>query len=236
MSKKVYAARLSKLCNDNIMEKIINRVEKYFQYLYIDEIQDFAGHDFNFIKSLEKCNINILYVGDYYQHSFDTSRDGNVNKNIFSSYEQYIAKLSNNILLVDDKSLIKSRRCTNTICDFIRDKIGIEIYSYENRESVIKEIKEKDKIEEIMKNDEIIKLFYRNSNKYIGHTDNWGDCKGKTYNDICVILNDKTYKLFQNNRLNELASISKNKFYVACTRTRNNLFFISEKEVGKYKK
>lgn len=235
-SKKVYAERLSKLCNDNIIEKIINRIEKYFQYLYIDEIQDFAGHDFNFIKSLEKCNINILYVGDYYQHTFDTSRDGNVNKNIFSSYERYIAKLSNNILFVDTNSLIKSRRCTENICDFIRNKIDIEIYSYENRDSIIKEIKDKNKIEEIIKNDKIIKLFYRNSDKYIGNTDNWGNCKGKTYNDVCVILNNNTYKLFQKNRLNELATISKNKFYVACTRSRNNLFFISEKEVEKYKK
>lgn len=235
-SKKVYAARLSKLCNDNIIEKVIQRIEKYFQYLYIDEIQDFAAHDFNFIRSLENCNIDILYVGDYYQHTFDTSRDGNTNKNIFNSYTQYINKLSNNILLLDEKSLIKSRRCTKTICDFIRDKIGIEIYSYEDRESVIKEVKEKDKIEEIMRNDEIVKLFYKNSSRYIGNTDNWGDCKGKTYKNVCVILNKHSYELFKEDKLNELAPISKNKFYVACTRTRNNLFFISETEIEKYKK
>lgn len=235
-SRKMYAGRLAKLCNAKIIDRIKKRIEKYFKYLFIDEIQDFAGNDFNFIRSLEECNINILYVGDFYQHTFDTSRDGNTNFNIFSNYKNYTDKLKNRILSLDNTSLIKSRRCTQTVCDFVRCKIGIEIYSYENKESIVKEIKRLEEIDEIMRDDKITKLFYNNSNKYLGNTDNWGNSKGKTYNEICVVLNQKTYKLYKENKLRELSQTTRNKLYVACTRTRGNLFFISDKLIENYKK
>lgn len=235
-NKKIYACRLAKLCNENIINKIIERIQRYFDYLFIDEIQDFAGNDFNFIKELERCNINILYVGDFNQHTFNTSTDRNTNKNIFKIYENYIKNLCNDNLIFDNKSLIKSRRCSKSVCDFVRSKLDIEIYSYSERDSEIKELGSEEEISKVFKNDNIVKLFYRNSKEYRGKTDNWGDSKGKTYNDICVVLNKKSYKLYKENKLNELVGISKNKFYVACTRTRNNLYFVEEDKIKKYKK
>ena len=234
-SKKMYAGRLAKLC-EIVIDKIIDRIEKYNQYLFIDEIQDFAGNDFNFIKKLTKCNINILYVGDFYQHTFDTSRDNNTNINLFNNYKTYVEKLCNGTLKIDNNTLIKSRRCTKNVCDFIRENLDIDIYSYDSRESEIKEITDEKEIEEMMSDNSIKKLFYRKSDKYIGNTGNWGDSKGITYKNVCVILNQTTYKLFKENKLKELATMTKNKFYVACTRTKNNLYFISEKSVNRYVK
>lgn len=233
---KMYAPRLSKLCKNSINDKVKSRIEKYFNFLFIDEIQDFAGNDFNFILELTKCNLNILYVGDFYQHTFDTSRDGNTNVNLFEDYNKYINKIKGEELQVDSTTLIKSRRCTKNVCNFVRDKLNINIYSYEQRESTVKEITDKSEIDKIMRDDKIVKLFYQNSRKFIGNTENWGNSKGKTYDNVCVILNPNSYKLFKQEQLDSMAPSTKNKFYVACTRSRNNLFFIQEKDIKQYNK
>ena len=78
-NKKMYHCRLAKLCNEVLIAQIKQRLEKYFDNIYIDEIQDFSGHDFNFLLSIIQCNCNMFLVGDFYQHTYDTSRDGNVN-------------------------------------------------------------------------------------------------------------------------------------------------------------
>ena len=58
----------------NVINSIIYRIEKYFDSLYIDEVQDFTGHDFNFIVEISKIKqLNIYYVGDFFQHTFGTS-------------------------------------------------------------------------------------------------------------------------------------------------------------------
>src|SRR5688572_19231995 len=44
----LYGNRLSKLVNDQCIEEVKQRIEKYFDYIFIDEIQDFASSDFNF--------------------------------------------------------------------------------------------------------------------------------------------------------------------------------------------
>ena len=65
---------------------------------------------------------------------------------------------------------------------------------------------------------------------------NWGDSKGlDSLGDVCVVLNKGTYKAYTQNSLKTLAPLTKNKFYVACTRTRGNLYFIEEDRIKHYK-
>ncbi len=237
-SKKMYACRLAKLCNkEKMFLKIKDRLEKYFDYIFIDEVQDFAGNDFNFISNLTNCNVNSIYVGDFYQHTFDTSRDGNTNVNLHKDFKKYIMKFkqNNKSLEIDLNSLEKSIRCKKEVCEFIRNNLNISIYPKENVNVSVKEITDIKEIEKIMQDDKIIKLFYQNSKKYKGNVENWGNSKGSTYENVCVILNKRTYKLFIQDKLNNLPMATKNKLYVACTRTKNNLFFISEDKIKEYK-
>ena len=62
------------------MAVLKRRLEKYFDEFIVDEIQDIAGRDFSFLEQLMTANISMLFVGDFYQHTYDTSRDGNANK------------------------------------------------------------------------------------------------------------------------------------------------------------
>lgn len=239
VSKKMYHNRLAKICSDYFIDDIIKRIEKYFNFIYIDEIQDFASHDFNLLLNLIKTNCNILLVGDFYQHTFDTSRDGNVNSNLYNDYDNYINKIKNSDsnIKVDTINFLKSKRCSKQVCEFITEYLKIKIESYNNHDSIIREIDDENTIEKIANNDNIVKLFYQNSKKYdMKNKDNWGNSKGNTYINTCVVLNKNSYEKYKKHKLNELPSSTKNKLYVALSRATNDVYIINEKYLDKYKK
>ena len=239
VSKKMYHNRLAKICSDYFIDDIIKRIEKYFNYIYIDEIQDFASHDFNLLLNLTKANCNILLVGDFYQHTFDTSRDGNVNSNLYNDYDNYINKIKNldSNIKVDTVNFLKSKRCSKQVCEFITEYLKIKIESYNNHDSIIREIDDENTIEKIANDDNIVKLFYQNSKKYdMKNKDNWGNSKGNTYINTCVVLNKNSYEKYKKHKLNELPSSTKNKLYVALSRATNDVYIINEKYLDKYKK
>mgnify|MGYP004527550681 CR=1 FL=1 len=233
---KMYHYRLAKICLDKLIDKIQKRIEKYFDYFYIDEIQDFSGHDFNFLIALLKCNIDILMVGDFYQHTYDTSRDGNVNINLYNDYEKYINIFKSNKIFIDTTSLVKSKRCSKTVCDFITNNLKIEIDSYKSNTTIVKELKTLDEINIIINDESVVKLFYKNHIKCnLLNTNNWGNSKGETYCDVCVVLNKTSYTSYIDNKLYELPPQTKNKLYVACSRPTRNLYFINEELLKEYK-
>lgn len=235
-SKRLYYNRVAKLLEVmDIYEKIKNRIEKYFDEFYVDEVQDFGGHDFNLLLELSQIDTMVMYVGDFYQHTFDTSRDGNTNKSLHKDYRDYIKKFEN-INFRIDKVLNKSYRCSRTICEFVNDKLGIEIESHNDLNTEVILIEDKVAIDKIIKDTKIVKLFYQNSKKYDCYSLNWGESKGQDHHiDVCVVLNKSTAKLYKKDKLEEMNVQTRNKFYVACTRARNRLIFIPEKLVKEYK-
>ena len=109
--------------------------------------------------------------------------------------------------------------------------------SYFNNSSKVVEIVTENEVDTIIKDNSIIKLFYQNSKKYnINNVDNWGNSKGETYEDVCVVLNANTYKSYKRNELISLPSVTKNKLYVACSRPTGNLYFVEEKLLKDYLK
>jgi len=92
-----------------------------------------------------------------------------------------------------------------------------------------------DEVDSIFNDDSVVKLFYQKSDSYPGKTANWGNTKGLDhFQDVCVVLNPTTLKSFDNANLDQLNPITKNKLYVACTRAKGNLYFVSEKSLKKY--
>ncbi|PKL23853.1 MAG: DNA helicase UvrD [Spirochaetae bacterium HGW-Spirochaetae-3] len=232
---RLYSNRLSKF----IIEKasaleIKKRIARYYDYLLLDEIQDFGGHDFNFLTQISDANINMLFVGDFFQHTFDTSRDGNVNSSLHEDYTAFKNRFRKMGLSVDETALIKSHRCSPTVCDFITKNIGIELYSHRLDETAITELIDTADIMDIYHNNNIVKLFFNQHYTYACYSRNWGDCKGEDqFSDVCVVLNETTQKHFKNNKLTNLASLTKNKLYVAITRSRGNVYLVSETALKK---
>lgn len=232
----LYGNRLSKLVNEQCISEVTKRIEKYFKYVFIDEIQDFASSDFNFIINIIKGNYTVKLVGDFNQHTFDTSRDRNINKNLYKSeynFNNHFLKLG---FRIDNESLIKSRRCSKNVCEFINQKLKIPIESENTHSTEIKLVTDIEEIEKIFNDNSCIKLFLSMHYKYNCNSNNWGNCKGLTYQDVCVIINDEILKQFNSESFTFKSQITKSKFYVACSRTKGNLYFISDKKIKKYKK
>ncbi|MDR2821591.1 MAG: AAA family ATPase [Mycoplasmataceae bacterium] len=232
----LYYNRAAKFVGEMGLHKDIQkRLEKYYQHLYIDEIQDFAGYDFELLENISRANVNILYVGDFFQHTFDTSRDGTVKQSLHDDYNKYKEIFIKLNFIVDEKTLVKSYRCSPQICSYIRNNLNINIESHGEHKAEIKYIDNKMDIECIMNNDDIIKLFYKMHYQYRCNSRNWGDCKGTDeYNDVCVVLNNKTLDFYFKDKLKELSNITLNKLYVAISRAHRNVYFISEKDIKNY--
>lgn len=235
---RIYSNRIAKfLEQQDVLGCVNSRLTKYFDNLFIDEIQDFAGHDFNFLKSICKANLKMTAVGDFYQHTFDTSRDAKVNENLHSDYGKYKTILSNMGITIDTEKLKNSHRCSPTICNFITENIGIEIASNRSDDTKIHIIESSGQADEIFQNRDIVKLFYQEHYRYDCYSRNWGDCKGENkYDDVCVVLNKTTLNEFKNKKLHELSPLTKNKLYVACTRAKNDLYFVPFDFYEKYKR
>jgi len=233
---RFYHNRLALLVLNYRSEFVMNRLIKYYDNLFVDEFQDFAGHDFNLIGHLVTAPINVYLVGDFYQHTFDTSRDGRTNINLHKSREKYLEKCKQLDLVVDVTTLNNSWRCSNEICSFVSEKLGIEIGSNRSDSTKIKII---DTIEEaipIIDNNSIIKLFNSASYKYDCSGDNWGAVKGiNNYIDVCVVMTKGAFESLLNDTLQDLAPTTKSKLYVAITRTRGDLYFMHPDLLKEYK-
>ena len=54
-SRRLYANRLAKFIKqENLIGAVVTRMEKYFDVFFVDEVQDFGGHDFNFLFDCER--------------------------------------------------------------------------------------------------------------------------------------------------------------------------------------
>lgn len=230
---RLYSNRVAKLLIEaDAIDEVIARIDKYFDLICFDEVQDFASNDFNFICKLVNSTKEVLLVGDFYQHTFDTSRDGSTRKNLYNNYEDYCRELRKVGFYIDENALSKSYRCSPTICDFISQEMKISINSHRTDNVHIRFIDDDREITSIFNDDSIVKLFYQKSDRYIGNTTNWGAVKGTDgYKDVCVVLNPNTSKAYRENKLHELSATTLNKLYVACSRPNGNLYFIDEKRL-----
>lgn len=230
----LYSNRLALLIEKRgVLGDVKKRLAKYFDEFIIDEVQDIAGRDFAFLELLMGANLNMLFVGDFYQHTFDTSRDGNYNKSLFCDFSKYMTRFSQRGVSCDTTTLIGSWRCSNEICDYITTNLGIDMHS--NRISSelghVEFVSNNDKIKKLIENSEIVKLHYQKASSFGKGHRNWGDTKGEDhYQDVCVLLNKETMRKYNSGKLCELTPSTRNKLYVAITRAHGEVFLIEEKK------
>lgn len=213
----------------NIIEDIKDRLEMFFDHFYYDEFQDLGGHDFNFITQIAQAKINFVFVGDFFQNTYVTSYDGKVNGTLYSNFDDYCKKIVASNIEIDTTTLNNSYRCSPTICTFVTQNFGITINSHRQDETLIIPIQDKETALRIIGDNSIIKLVYDKSNEKEYLSKNWGECKGEDdYQDTCIILNKTSANIFTKGKFSELAPRTKNKLYVAFTRTRGNCYIIAE--------
>lgn len=236
-SRRLYHNRLAKLLQlKGCIPTIKARIERFYDCVYVDEVQDFAGHDFNLLLDISKAKAGMIFVGDFYQHTFDTSRDGSVNSTLHDDMAKYEKRFRDVGVAVDKATLGRSWRCAMSICEFISAKLQIAMDSHVGRASEIVTVLEQAHANALHADPSVVKLFLQEHSKYGCYSQNWGASKGMDdYQDVCVVLGTEAWKRYQTGTLHEAKPQTRNKLYVACSRARGDLFFVSDKMFKQFK-
>ncbi len=178
---QLYHRRLAHLLTvRGLLPDIRTRLARYYDELFVDEVQDFAGHDFNFLLELCRAEISVLCCGDFYQHTFDTSRDGNVNATLHDDITRYEARFRAVGIMVDCETLSRTWRCSATVCEFITGQLNIRISAHGIHTTRIETVTDEARSAALHADDTVIKLFYREHHRYGCHSMNWGAVKDST--------------------------------------------------------
>ena len=135
---------------------------------------------------------------------------------------------------VDTTTLNKSRRCSAEVCDYVSRKLNISISSYDGHKGSV--IWVNDLATEILDNGQIVKLVFKEADKYSFQALNWSYSKGDTVNAACVILTDRFEQLDKDDfSIQDIPVSTINKLYVAMTRSRGDLYLMKSSTFKKVK-
>ncbi len=238
-----YCATLSELVlqvkkgRDSLVKRAVARLNLFYDSVLIDEFQDFRQHDYELVMALAKQLNSVMLVGDYHQHSVSAANNSGKpfkKQKRDVGYSEFISELQSAGFNVDTTTLNKSRRCSAEVCDFISKKLGISISSYDEHEGSV--IWVDDLATKILDNGQILKLVFKESDKYSFRALNWSYSKGDTVNAACVILTDKFEQLDNDGfSIQGISASTINKLYVAMTRSRRNLYLMKASTFKKVK-
>ena len=235
---RIYHCRMAKLLSvKGCLPELRDRVDRYYDDVFVDEVQDFGGHDFNFLLELSSARARFRLVGDFYQHTFSTSHDGNVNKTLHADYAAYRQRFAKAGFDVDTTSLSVSHRCGKTVCDQIAKALGIPIRSAEVSQSEVRIVETQAEADRLHGDPNTVKLLREQHWLYGCNSHNWGACKGLDhYQNVCVVLNDTSWKQFSRGELSQAKPTIRNKLYVAFSRARGNLYLAPERLFRKHRR
>lgn len=213
---------------ESLIARAAARLNLFYDDVLIDEFQDFREHDYELIIKLAKQLNNVLLVGDYFQHSVSARNNTGKpfkNKKQDVSYSEFVSEISKVGFDVDTTTLSKSRRCSEKVCDYVSRKLGISITSTGDHEGSV--IWADKNAAEILDDDRITKLTFRDAAHYSFNSINWSYSKGDTLDSVCVILTDNFDQLDDENYTPcGIPTSTINKLYVAMTRSRGDLYLI----------
>lgn len=234
---RYYCATLSELalqvkCEGvALIGRAAKRLNLFYDKVCIDEFQDFREYDYDLIVKLSKALNDVTLVGDYYQHSVSgTNNSGKPfsKRKSIVPYSDFLNLLQDKKLIVDTDSLNVSRRCSSKICDFVRERLKIDIYGNAQKSGDIIIINDMELAQRVIKNNNITKLVYNKADKMPFNAVNWSYSKGDTLNESCVMLTNATDIILDVSKsCKEISPITLNKLYVALTRSSGDTYLIS---------
>ena len=221
-------------------KKPITRLESIYQHIFIDEVQDLAGWDFDVLKALARIDTPITCVGDFRQTIYSTTS----NPKQPSSNQQKLDAFTR--LKFEIENMAVSRRCIQTICDFAdtihqgggyvptQSLAGDIPGKFQAHQGVF--IVPKSRLQEYLETySPVVLRSSVVSAKELNATQikkvNFGVSKGLGFDRTLVIPTQKILNFIcgNQNAFNDGGTDkAKNNFYVACTRSRYSLAFLVE--------
>lgn len=118
---RIFSDKLSKFvvrCNKESRGSVINRLTRIYSHLFIDEVQDLAGSDLEFLKLLFKSKTKVILVGDPRQVTYLTHNSRLNSKYQEGNIKQFIIDKCSKDCDIDEVTLKSSHRNNAEICSF----------------------------------------------------------------------------------------------------------------------
>lgn len=238
---RLYYQRLAQFCH-LILEAsrgaIIDRLEKIYSTILIDEVQDMGGYDLKIIEAIYRSNLNLVVVGDHRQATYSTNSGPFLSRhrgiNIFNFFTEVLGH--DNL-----ESLYVCHRCPQIVCD-----LANTLYSDLNMQSV-KKVTNEDVGTYLVSMDNVSKyiehfrptvLYYNISslNKFISNINGeidfesitFGKSKGLSFDNVLILPTKEMENHFIKGS-HKMSDAVIAQFYVAITRSKNNVAILSNK-------
>ncbi|MGX8797667.1 UvrD-helicase domain-containing protein [Fusibacter sp. JL298sf-3] len=227
----IYSDKISKFiikCNEKCSNQIFRRLEKIFDDIFIDEIQDLAGYDLELIKLLLQSKIRTTLVGDPRQVTYLTHNEKKYEKYRNGKIREFLLNECKNCKPhVDELILGNSYRCNADICSY-SSKLFPEYNTCGSNQSKQTEhdgvyfVKEKDVEEYIMKYNPV--LLRHNRKKQVPQGSkvyNFGESKGLTFDRVLIFPTKPQLDwILGKSKKDNFKFDARCKLYVALTRAR----------------
>lgn len=235
---KVYSDKVAKFaikCNELSNNAVIDRLAQIYDHIYIDEVQDMAGYDLEFIKLLVASKIQVTLVGDPRQGTYSTSNSAKNKKykksKVVSFFEQTLAGV-----VIDNSTLNTNFRCEPTICN-LSNTLFPDFKAVDATNAQLSEshrgvfiIKTTD-VDDYLKEFSPMQLRYSAATKGV-HDDypvyNFGTSKGLEFDRVLIYPTKAITDWLKSQKHENLQPTSKSKLYVAITRAKLSVAFVHD--------
>lgn len=230
---RIYSDKISKFllkCNNASGGKVIKRLSQIHSHIFIDEVQDLAGHDLELLKVLFVSGINILLVCDPRQGTYSTN-NSQKNKQFAKSDILHFFEDSTIEIEKDDTSLTTNYRSIATICD-LSNKIFPDHSTTQSGNTHttghdgIFLVRPKD-VDSYLSDYEPLQLRWNIRTKVNENYPimNFGESKGLSFDRVLIYPTTPFMNWLKENT-STLAPESRSKLYVAITRARYSVAFV----------
>ena len=245
-----HISEFATICNEKSNGKTITRLEGIYSKIFIDEVQDISGYDFDLIELLLKSKITCYFVGDCRQATYFTTCSPKYKKfkgkniiNLFQSWEKV------GLCSITERN--DCYRSNQMICDFAEKLYpNLSKSTSFNTEQTGHDglfIVKTDQASEYIQKYNPTVLRYDKDSKTLGYeAKNFGATKGQTFERVLIFPTDGFKKYLADKNLTKVVR-EKNKrtgavkeeikdafhiakLYVAITRGRSSVAFVFDGE------
>jgi DNA helicase IV len=206
---------------------VVDRLERIFTHIFVDEVQDLVGYDLDFLDLLLASGINLILVGDPRQHTIATNVGPRNKKYRGIGLADWFAERSH-VCTLEPRNF--SFRCNQAICNFAdaiypdmpaTKSIGVQPTGHDG----IFQIAMGDVEDYISEHHPVTVLRYDKNTDTKGlPAMNIGVAKGSTFDRVMIFPTKPMLKYLADGDETKLKSPEK--LYVAVTRARFSVVFV----------
>lgn len=206
---------------------VIRRLERVYQHIFIDEVQDLVGYDLDVLQLLLESECNLTMVGDPRQHIIETNLGPRNKKFRGVGLLDWFRQRADTCILLERN---ENYRCNQAICDFSdaifptlpRTKsIGVPSSGHDG----IHRITRAEVVDYVNEHPDVAVLRRDRRAKTLGlQAMNFGIAKGSTFDRVLIFPTGAMRKYLSTGDPTDLTEPER--LYVAVTRARYSVAFV----------